>query len=162
MGLLVGSFSGESFRIHKIKGRVSLIFQRGMFSEKGIAAIEFALFIPLLVVLLMGIIDFGMLMTNQAGLVNASREGARSGIILSSPPKTATDIENVVKTAMANSGWETAAVNAATVTVTGEGGITGTDLSVQVDSDYTFMILSYLTPLGHTLPLSASTTMKNE
>jgi Flp pilus assembly protein TadG len=40
--------------------------------EAGIAAIEFALFLPLLLILLLGIIDFGMLMTSRAGLVNAS------------------------------------------------------------------------------------------
>ena len=131
-------------------------------TEKGIAAIEFALFLPLLMVLLMGIIDFGMLMTNQAALVNASREGARFGIILSSPAKTEAEIENVVKTAMANSGWETTAVSAATVTVTGEGGAVGTPLTVQVNSNYVFMILSNLTPLDDTLPLSAATTMNNE
>jgi len=139
-----------------------LIFQCGVQKQKGIAAVEFTLFVPMLVILLMGIIDFGMLMTNQAALVNASRVGARSGIILSSPPKTAGDIENVVKTSMAQSGWETAAVDAATVTVSGAGGVTGSDLSVQVDSNYSFMILSYLTPLQDPLPLSATTTMKNE
>ena len=131
-------------------------------TDKGIAAIEFTLFLPLLVVLLMGIIDFGMLMTSQAALVNASREGARNGIILSNPPKSASDIETVVKAVMAKSGWETPAVEATTVTVTGTGGVTGSDLTVQVDSNYEFMILSYLTPLGDTLPLRAATTMKHE
>jgi hypothetical protein len=41
----------------KRRGRLSLIFQCGVQEDKGIAAIEFALFLPLLLILLLGIID---------------------------------------------------------------------------------------------------------
>ena len=48
--------------------------------ERGAALVEFAFVLPLLLILVLGVIDFG-LMINQGTLVNnASREGAREGI----------------------------------------------------------------------------------
>jgi Flp pilus assembly protein TadG len=46
-------------------------------SERGSVAVEFALLIPVLLLVLFGIINFGVLMYNQAVITNAAREGAR-------------------------------------------------------------------------------------
>jgi Flp pilus assembly protein TadG len=46
--------------------------------ERGAAAVEFALLLPLLVAMLMGMIDFGMAVNAQAIIANAAREGARA------------------------------------------------------------------------------------
>ena len=48
--------------------------------QKGAALVEFAIVISLLVILVFGIIEFGLLIYNQAIITNASREGARAGI----------------------------------------------------------------------------------
>lgn len=45
--------------------------------ERGSAAVEFALVLPILVMILMGIIDFGMVTNAQAIAANAARDGAR-------------------------------------------------------------------------------------
>lgn len=50
-------------------------------SEKGQAMVEFALTLPILVLILCGIIDFGWLYYNQITLNNAAREGARYAVI---------------------------------------------------------------------------------
>ena len=50
-------------------------------SQKGASAVEFALVLPLLMLILFGIIEFGLLMYNKAMITNASREGARRGIV---------------------------------------------------------------------------------
>lgn len=50
-------------------------------SEKGAAIVEFALIVPLLLLLIFGMIEFGILLYNQHMLTNASREGARRGIV---------------------------------------------------------------------------------
>lgn len=50
-------------------------------SEKGQALVEFALVLPILLMLLCGIIDFGWLYYNQITLNNAAREGARYAVI---------------------------------------------------------------------------------
>ncbi len=60
--------------------------------EKGAAAVEFALILPLLLFILFGTIEFGLVMFNKQVLTNASREGARFGIVLSDPRKTAEEI----------------------------------------------------------------------
>jgi len=60
-------------------------------SEKGTAVVEFAIVLPLLVLILGGIIEFGLLFYNKQVITNASREGARAGIIaydIDAPPGT--------------------------------------------------------------------------
>lgn len=49
--------------------------------EKGQALVEFALVLPILLMLLCGIIDFGWIYYNQITLNNAAREGARYAVI---------------------------------------------------------------------------------
>jgi len=49
--------------------------------DHGGAMVEFAIVLPLLLILVFGIIEFGILFYNKSVLANASREGARMGII---------------------------------------------------------------------------------
>ena len=49
-------------------------------NQKGAAIIEFAIILPILVLLLSGTIEFGLLFYNKQVITNASREGARAGI----------------------------------------------------------------------------------
>ena len=48
-------------------------------SERGAALVEFALALPLLLVVIAGIVDFGFLFQRYEVLTNAAREGARLG-----------------------------------------------------------------------------------
>jgi Flp pilus assembly protein TadG len=48
--------------------------------ERGAAAVEMALVLPLLIMLLGGIVDYGRYFWTQVQLTNAAREGARAGI----------------------------------------------------------------------------------
>ena len=48
--------------------------------EKGTAAVEFALCLPLLILILCGILEYGWYLTNQIVLTNAVSAGARAGI----------------------------------------------------------------------------------
>jgi hypothetical protein len=50
-------------------------------SEKGAELVEFALTFPLLLLVVMGIIDFGLLFQRYQVLTNAAREGARVGAL---------------------------------------------------------------------------------
>jgi Flp pilus assembly protein TadG len=58
-------------REKKLAGRV----------RRAAAVVEFAIISPLLFAILFGIIEFGWLFTVQHTMVNASREGARVGIL---------------------------------------------------------------------------------
>lgn len=46
-------------------------------SDRGASAVEFALVLPLLLILLFGIIDFGWILTAEVQLSQAAREGVR-------------------------------------------------------------------------------------
>lgn len=59
---------------------------QGVFSSpRGLAAVEFALVLPVLLLVLFGIINFGALMYDQAVVTNAAREGARWASIRTTP-----------------------------------------------------------------------------
>jgi hypothetical protein len=76
-----------------------------LFSRKGVAAVEFALILPLLLVILFGIIEFGAILYNQSVITNASRDAARYAATFYTNPANATatrpqcsDIQNYVVT----------------------------------------------------------------
>jgi len=53
--------------------------------QSGSSAVEFALVLPILVILLFGIVEFGIILYDKAVITNASREGARYGILFREP-----------------------------------------------------------------------------
>lgn len=68
-----------------LKGRLARIGD-----ERGAEFIEFALAFPLLLLVVMGIIDFGLLFQQYEVITNAAREGARVAVL---PSYTAADAE---------------------------------------------------------------------
>ncbi|MEO6529858.1 MAG: TadE family protein [Specibacter sp.] len=48
--------------------------------QRGAAAVEFALILPVLLFMLLGVVDFGMFIGQNISLQSAAREGARQGI----------------------------------------------------------------------------------
>ena len=70
--------------------------------QRGASAVEFALILPLLLLFIFGIIEFGFYVYNQQVITNACREGTRAGIVARNPrlPWTggAPSIQNVVIT----------------------------------------------------------------
>lgn len=53
------------------------------FKQRGAQAVEFALVLPFLALILFAVLDFGILVYNKAIITNASREGARQAAMLS-------------------------------------------------------------------------------
>ena len=51
-------------------------------NEKGTTAVETAIIIMLLLIFIFGIIEFGLLLFNKQVLTDASRRGARAGIVV--------------------------------------------------------------------------------
>jgi Flp pilus assembly protein TadG len=64
-------------------------FKQRAESERGAELIEFALVFPLLLLLVLGMVDFGFLFQRYEVLTNAAREGARLGVL---PTYTNADI----------------------------------------------------------------------
>lgn len=55
-------------------------------NERGVVAAEFALLLPVLLMILFGTIEFGMIMYGREVVTNAAREGARFGIVATNKP----------------------------------------------------------------------------
>jgi hypothetical protein len=64
--------------------------------ERGAAAVEFAMIAVVFLMIVFGIIEFGILMFDKHVLTNASREGARAGIVMRVPRLPDEDIQNIV------------------------------------------------------------------
>lgn len=60
-------------------------------TERGAGVVEFALILPLLLMLVFGVVQFGLLFNRQQALHASAREGAR---IAALPSATQTDIQN--------------------------------------------------------------------
>lgn len=58
-------------------------FSRHKKNESGQSLVEFALVLPVLALLILGIVDFGMAFHGVVTVNTAAREGARQGVILS-------------------------------------------------------------------------------
>jgi Flp pilus assembly protein TadG len=133
-------------------------------NQQGAVAVEFAFVLPLLIVLLVGIMEFGLILYNQQVITNACREGARAGIVARSPRLDSTAITKVVndytQSHLVTFGTAT---SAATVIDSSGGTSFGNDLTVTVTYDYDFLVLSkFVSSLAGGLTLSAQTVMKYE
>lgn len=71
-------------------------------NEKGQAVVEFAMILPLLLLLIMGIIQFGMMINAFLSIQNAAREGARAGCVGKSYIEVDSRIRAVTPTLNAN------------------------------------------------------------
>lgn len=114
--------------------------------QRGAAAIEFAIVLPVLVLLLFGTTEFGLLLYNQQVITNASREGARAGIVAQAPRVTPQAISAVVTNYCG--GRLITFGNDATagpyVSVSSTGTSFQDDLTVLVTYNYDFLVLSNL------------------
>ncbi len=67
-------------------------------NQKGVASVELAIVLPLLAFLVFAIIESSIFLYDKAMITNASREGARAGIVYSYPDRIGDeDIEAVVR-----------------------------------------------------------------
>jgi Flp pilus assembly protein TadG len=64
--------------------------------QRGAAVVEFALILPILLGLLVAGIDASLAFYDKAVITNASREGARAGIVARNPMLTDAQIQSVV------------------------------------------------------------------
>ena len=128
---------------------------------RGAVAAEFALLLPVLLTILFGTIEFGMIMYSRELITNASREGARAGIVQVSPKPTAGTITTIATTYLTGTGISLAQV---TIAVPAFGGGTGTPVTVTATYRYPWLIPYIPTLLGlpAPLPIAMSTTMLHE
>lgn len=159
--------------------------------ERGGAMVEFALVVPLLLVLMMGIIDFGRAWNVKQALTDAAREGARRAVVRDGAVKTGTaEAPGTVPAIILNrlaaaglstedawdpanhtascSGWSTPAAEVSVPTIygCGWGANWGSEARVVIVAPYPFSILGPVLKLtgGNMGPvqMQASSVMRNE
>ena len=63
--------------------------------QNGATVVEFAIIVIVLLIFIFGIIEFGLLLFNKQVITNASREGARAGIVSRADRFSASDPVNI-------------------------------------------------------------------
>jgi hypothetical protein len=111
--------------------------------EGGVALVEFAMVLPLLLVLVFGIIDFGRAFQTWITLTNAAREGARLGTVSQDAQAVRQRCES------------TAGVSGVSCSVSGLPGITGQDVTVTAR-----FTLRFITPVGSLISLMGGQGMR--
>jgi Flp pilus assembly protein TadG len=152
--------------------------------DAGAAAVEFALVLPLLLVMTMGIIEFGRAFNHSHVITDAAREGARRAVVRDGAVKT-TVVPAVIQNRLSAAGltWSGTPVlttscagwappsnppaNAVSVYGCGWGAATGTEARVAIFTPYPFNLLSPVMGLiGGSGPgtkmLSSNLGMRNE
>jgi Flp pilus assembly protein TadG len=117
--------------------------------QQGAAAVEFALLLPILAVLLFGAVEFGAILYDKAVVTNASREGARFGAVFREPGEEITcgDIDTVVQNYTSGHLITFGAADPVDTTYPAAGACdpgSGNELTVRVSYDYDFLVLPNL------------------
>ena len=140
---------------------LKLIRARRKNGEKGQALVEFTLLLPIFLLLLFAIIDFGMGFYSWISVTNGAREGARIGVVMA----TEQQIKDQVFQAVSLPNESTKM----TVTVTNAQGQPGQSVVVKVDYKYDLItplagIVSFVSGnvIGPTLTFSSTADMRLE
>ena len=137
-------------------------------SEKGVALVEAAITIPLLLLVSAGIFEFGRAYQTWQVITNAAREGARIAVL---PSSTSAAVTQRVRDYMQQgqlSRWSSAGVTVDTGVTLRVGGPPEAT-RVTVTYPFTFVVLQPIarlispsTTLGSALTMSAQALMRNE
>jgi Flp pilus assembly protein TadG len=132
--------------------------------EKGAVMVEFSIILPLLALLLFGVVDFSLLLYNQQVITNASREGARAGIVAQTPRLNLTDVQQVVNDYTGSHLVTFGTTSAAVTSIDNSAGTAfGDDLTVTVSYQYDFLVLpNFVASLAGGVNLKAATVMRYE
>ncbi|MCD6526025.1 MAG: pilus assembly protein [Desulfuromonas sp.] len=151
--------------------------KRSLQNERGATMVEFAIIVALLLTIVFGIIEFSVLLYNKHMLTNASREGARAGVVMRVPrlPDTYTmssgdkvGVKDIVLiycqqhlVTFGDSGEPLDYDDIDVVPDDRTGAEFGDELVVTVTFDFDFLVLDNLAGLGP-ITLTAETRMKME
>ncbi len=143
---------------------LKLIRKRKEKGEKGQALVEFALLVPIFLVLMFAIVDFGMGFYSWITVTNSAREGARIGAVLASEDDIRDRVFDTAGLPNEGTNLDVYVTNSAD-----NGGLPGESVVVKVDYRYDLItplanLVAFLSGdiIGPTLTLSSTADMRLE
>ncbi len=137
-------------------GRQLSSLRRRANSNFGQALVEFALLLPILVMLTVGAVDFARAFFSLQVVTNASREGARAGVVLGATSAQVTvAMNNVLAT-----GGMSATPSYSIVGV--DGAVTGTQTTITVTYPFQTLAGTIIPGWGGVINLTQTTVMRHE
>ena len=129
--------------------------RRNRTRQSGQALVEFAMVVPILVMLLMAIVECGRAYMVKQNLTAASRDGVRVAIL---PGSSESDVQNAVNSELASAGLD----SGATITMQNVGLDGNSGDEVRVSVTYPFHVLSgtIIPGFSGTINLSSTTVMR--
>ena len=141
-------------------------------NERGASAVEFAIVLPLLVLILWGILEFSILLYDKAMITNLSREAARAAIVFGNREYNVGQLQAWVDGDPYVSGIKAkyteqllsfkpgGGVLPPQITVLSAGTVAGSTVVIDVTYDYNW--LYFPSWFGAVKPLTARTAMRKE
>jgi Flp pilus assembly protein TadG len=136
--------------------------KRGLHGESGVAIVEFALVLPLLMLIVVGILDFGRALNYWADTTHLASEGARLAAVDRIPAGTSLQsyIRDQADSAELRDGGSMSIDDALEVCVTSLGDEVGDPVEVQVTTNYKWIPLLGIADVS--TPISGKATMRRE
>jgi Flp pilus assembly protein TadG len=134
--------------------------------RRGATAVETAIVLLPLTIMLFGIYEYGRLLMDWNLLNNSAREGCRYALANNTKTTISSDVQNIVTTYMA--GRDAAAFTSFTVTVSGTHSgvattvnnlVPGDQITVTVSGNYKFLRIVPFNVLPNALTLTSASTM---
>lgn len=133
-------------------------------AQRGASAVEMALMLPLLVLMLDGVLEFGLILHNQSVITSAASFAARAGVVQNTPKLDATQIAAIASAYCADGLVSLGTATTASVTVVQAADrIYPNPLQVTVTYSFKGLFVGGMLAALQTNPvLSATTVMYNE
>jgi Flp pilus assembly protein TadG len=145
-----------------VTGRIDAVAGRLRRARGGMAMVEMVIILPLLLMLVFALVEFGVMFARWQTLSNAAREGAREAVLFQESCNASTveaDVRDRVKNYAAPLGIT---LEDADIAVSGQCR-TAPSSTVLVSFTHTFSVLpNFAESLSPTIDLSRSSVMRNE
>ena len=129
--------------------------ERRMRRSRGQAMVEFTLILPLLLLLILGIYQFGQTYADYIQVTNAARDGGRKALVSRSDPSGVADVVTTAK----NATWWLDKNQTAVSVSPGQPWTTGQNVTVTVTYPYSINLLGFVVASG---TLKSTTTVRME
>lgn len=130
--------------------------RRGLCERRGSQAVEFALILPVMLTMLMGVIDYGMYFSQDLAVVTAARDGARDGATATTSPASQASATALSRVRAGGVAYATAAQ--VTTTLTG----TAPNCAVTVAVSIPYQAVTGLVPMPAALRTSATMRLEDQ